>query len=129
MGPEAQLQESVAAYLRFALRPPTIWTAIAHGVWFGWDREKARTLGRRLYAAGLNKGWPDMLILHPGPIVLGLELKSQTGRLTPEQRDLMESFSTLGAHFTVCRSVEEVQDALESCRIPIRAGVVRPLFA
>ena len=130
--PEAQLQEAVADYLRVALQPPTVWTAIAHGVWFGWDREKAQRLGGRLKAAGLNKGWPDLLVMHPssngGPIVLGLELKSKAGSLTPEQRELMGSFVALRAHFVLCRSVEEVQAALEFCRIPIRAGVVRKLF-
>ena len=53
--------------------------------------------------------------MHPsdcgGPTVLGFELKLGTGRMTPEQRQLIDAFVGLRAHFVVCRSVEEVEEA------------------
>lgn len=122
--PEAILQKAVADYLRVALRSPTIWTAIAHGVPLG-DKRSSAIRGRQLKNLGLQKGWPDILVMHPaetgGPIVLGIELKSKKGALQPEQRDLMQAFFGVGARYIICRSISNVEQALRFCDVPVRA--------
>ncbi len=116
--PEQTLQIQVAQYLRLALRAPTLWTSIGHG-------GGGRVRGAKLKAAGVAKGWPDLIIMHPLPggqytFVLGLELKSAKGRQSPEQRAMAVSFRAVGGHYAVCRSIDEVVAELRAIGIPLR---------
>lgn len=103
--PEQRLQIAVAQYLGHALKPPVVWTAIGHG-------GGGRVRGAQLKAMGLKKGWPDILILAPGPNVLGIELKAKGGSQTPEQREIEAAFYGCKAWYVLCRSVEEVARAV-----------------
>lgn len=116
---EAALHRNVAAYLRLALKPPTVWSTLPAG-------GGGRIRGAQLKAAGLRKGLPDLLVIHPapaygGPIVVGLELKTKAGRISPAQREMMQAFLACRAHYILCRSLDEVKQALEFCKIPVRA--------
>lgn len=119
--PEQALHLAVARFLRIALRPPTTWTTFPSG-------GGGRIRGAQLKAAGLAKGWPDLLVLHPapnggGPILLGLELKAKGGRISPEQRSIMAAFHECRAWYVLCRSVEEVERACRYVGVPLRATV------
>lgn len=61
---------------------------------------------------GVKKGWPDILIMAPGPILMGLELKAGRGSLTPEQLVMERAFFNCKAWFVTCRSLDEVASAL-----------------
>lgn len=114
---EAALHKSVAAYLRLALKPPTIWTTIGHG-------GGGRVRGAQLKAMGVQKGWPDILIVWPdqdGPRVLGIELKRKDGRVTPEQRQMFLDFTRALCIYVVCRSLDEVDACLRRAAIPVHA--------
>ena len=102
---EAQFHGAVADYLRATLRPPVIWTTIGHG-------GGGRVRGAQLKRLGLAKGWPDILIIAPGPNVIGLELKAGKNDLTPEQRQMEHAFFECRAWFVTCRSIEDVERAL-----------------
>lgn len=102
---EATLHRAVAEYLDVVIRPPMVWTTIAHG-------GGGRVRGAQLKAMGLKKGWPDILILAPGPNVLGIELKAKGGSQTPEQREIESAFYGCKAWYVLCRSVEEVARAV-----------------
>lgn len=102
---EAQLHRTVAKYLDAVLRPPVIWTTIGHG-------GGGRVRGAQLKAMGLKKGWPDILIIAPGPNVIGLELKAAKGTPTDEQRAMEAAFFNCRAWYITCRSVDDVERAL-----------------
>ena len=69
---------------------------------------------------GLQKGWPDIEIFcQPTWFLEGvawspifIELKSEKGRLTPEQKQVLAALETAGCHTAVCRSVEDVKNFL-----------------
>jgi hypothetical protein len=121
--PEQALQISVAAFLRHALKPPTIWTAFPAG-------GGGRVRGAFLKAMGLQAGWPDLQIIHPlpnrshyGSLVVGIELKSETGRITNGQEAVRASFVAGGAHWYLARSVDEVEGFLKGVGIPLHARI------
>lgn len=125
MATEAALHAQVAAFLRVALRPPTIWTTIGHG-------GGGRVRGARLKAMGVAKGWPDILVMSPVGgngderlNVVGLELKTKVGRQSQEQRHIEFAFADLGAWYILCRSVEDVERALRFCKVPLHATTLR----
>ena len=115
---ERAFHVQVAAYLRVALKPPTVWSTIPSG-------GGGRVRGALLKAAGLQRGLPDVLVMHParegGPIVVGIELKVRKNRLSPDQRAMMQAFVDCRAWYILCRSLDEVRDALEFCRVPLHA--------
>lgn len=104
---EAKLHKSVATYLGYQLKPPVIWTTIGHG-------GGGRVRGARLKAMGVQRGWPDILILAPGPVVLGIELKrpGKGGSQSPEQVEIEAAFGVCNAWYAVCKSVDAVKGAL-----------------
>ena len=115
--PEAQLHKAVAAYLRLALKPPTIWTTIGHG-------GGGKVRGAQLKAMGVMPGWPDILIMSPGPMVegtllIGIELKAAKGRASDAQIDMQARFRNNGATYEICRSLNEVVTVLlRFCKAP-----------
>lgn len=120
---ERELHAAVAQFLRLALRPPSTWTTFPAG---GGGLERGRMLAR----LGLRPGWPDVLVLHPSPtaiegcrraILVGLELKTEIGRQSKVQLGVEADFGAAGASYALCRSIDDVCDALA------RAGV--PMFA
>ena len=103
---EATLHKQVADYLNMVIRPPAVWTTIAHG-------GGGRIRGAMLKARGLKRGWPDIIIIAPGPNVLGIELKrSGGGSQTADQRQVETAFHGCKAWYVLCRSLEEVQVAV-----------------
>jgi len=104
---EAQLQVAVARYLDAVLRPPVLWTSIDAGA----GKMRPRTANQRK-RRGVKKGWPDILIMAPGPSVMGLELKTSKGTLLPEQIAMEQAFFNCKAWFVTCRSVNDVERAL-----------------
>lgn len=105
---EAALHRAVAAYLRVALKPPTIWTTIGHG-------GGGRVRGAQLKAMGVQPGWPDIIVIGQAGsnrFTVGLELKAPKGVQSAEQKAVQRSFPGAGALYYVCRSVEDVEQAL-----------------
>lgn len=120
---EAQIHRSVAEYLAGALKPPTIWTTIGHG-------GGGRVRGAQLKAMGVQKGWPDILVMYSPDDriacgVLGIELKAEGKYQKPEQRAVEAAFKDCHAWYVLCRSVEEVEKALRFCKVPLSASVAR----
>jgi hypothetical protein len=118
--PEHDLQKAVAQYLAVALRPPTFWSSLDHGA-----GKMARASAGLRKARGVKAGLPDVLIMSPvddtGVLVLGIELKSEKGSLSDEQRTVQAAFRACEANYKVCRSIEEVELALREVGIPYRA--------
>ncbi len=114
--PEQRLQISVAQYLGHALKPPTIWTAFPAG-------GGGRVRGAFLKAMGLKAGWPDILVVAPGPRVVGLELKAGKGRQSETQIVVGSALRACGAAYCVVRTVDDVENVLRVLDIPLSASV------
>lgn len=121
MKPEAQLHRAVAAYLRLALRPPTIWTTIGHG-------GGGKVRGAQLKAMGVQPGWPDVLVIgrsmmmrDPQLVIVGFELKSPAGRQAPEQKAFEVAFKAIGGLYRIARSVEEIEQFLSMTGMELHA--------
>lgn len=118
--PEAELQGAVIQYLRLALRPP----AFAFAVPNGGSRDKREAA--KLRWQGVLPGVPDLILAFPpqstGHRAAGIELKSATGRLSPEQRDVGLQLTACGWCWACCRSIEEVEDVVRSWGLVLNAS-------
>lgn len=116
---EHGLQIAVARLLELCLDPArTWWSGIDHaaqlGARYGADRKRR----------GVKRGIPDFLILVKGQSALGIEIKSDTGRMKPEQRDLRDDWLRIEHRYVVARSLAEVQQALNDNNVPM----IRQMF-
>lgn len=72
--------------------------------------------GARLKAMGMQTGFPDLFLAVPSRGMHGLfiEMKSETGRLEPSQREMLALLSEQGYATAVCRSLDEFQHVTDS---------------
>lgn len=76
----------------------------------------AKARGRQMGAlknAGLKIGFPDLLLFAPQGRIGFIEVKSEGGRVSPEQKACHEWLIVLGHKVSVCRSIEDVAETLE----------------
>ena len=112
---EAALQTSIIAYLRVLLPDAIVAAVLNGGSRVGGARE-----GYRLKRAGVLAGFPD-LVLFPGDgRAFVFEVKTDKGRVSPEQRQVMDRLHHLGIGGAVVRSVEDVRIALKAWGIRTR---------
>jgi hypothetical protein len=69
---------------------------------------------KRFVRFGGTPGCSDIIGLMPNGRFLALELKSDTGRLTPAQRSFLERVEQLGGLALVVRSLKELERALDN---------------
>jgi len=100
--PELLLQMDINDMLKKNLKRDVLFTAFPAG-------GGGRVRGAKLKKAGLQAGWPDIQLIHRG-LYFGLEVKTQTGRLSPAQTELHKKLIASGCSVAVVRSVS---DALE----------------
>lgn len=109
---EFKLHCAVAEYLDLILGRGVWWTTFPAG-----GGGKAR--GGRLKSMGLKAGVPDILIIHDGR-PLWIELKTPKGRISDVQILTHGDIVNAGGEVVVCRSVEQVEDALRDWSVPLR---------
>jgi len=107
---EDEIQKAAADFLRIALPPPLRFMHIPNG----GSRHHAEAA--KLKGMGVQEGAADILILGWRTFIW-IEMKSANGRLRPAQRDWRDWCIGIGAPWFLCRSVEDVADALESLQI------------
>lgn len=66
-----------------------------------------------LKRAGLMLGFPDLLLFHKDGRIAFIEVKSEGGRVSDDQKTCHAWMTSLGHKIAVCRSVEDVQETLE----------------
>lgn len=93
--PEQQIQKAVLSHLKVRGAPGIFYFAVPNGG-FRRPREAAIFKGQ-----GVVAGVSDLILIHKGK-VFGLELKSETGRITDVQRNTMERMERAGANCGVC---------------------------
>ncbi len=67
------------------------------------------------HSFGLGVGSPDLVGIAYGRL-LGIEVKTATGRIRPEQRAWLEAVTRLGGVVGVCRSVDEALALVQSAK-------------
>lgn len=115
---EHQIQCAVARYLDLALDgiPDCTWWAVPNGGF-----RDARTASK-LKAEGVKPGVSDLMILWRGRLIC-IEMKTAKGRMSPEQVDWSIRATCAGAAYYLARSVEEVEEFLDTCGLPLRARI------
>jgi hypothetical protein len=63
-----------------------------------------------------EKGVPDRLVLTPGGLVFFVELKTETGRVSPAQREWHRRAAVLGTHVYVVKGRNEVDQWIETVK-------------
>ena len=132
--PERDIQASCAAALDALLLPPAFWFSAAIGA-VKLSKQQAAALAR----AGVKRGLPDIFVITPiahGSRVLGIELKTRTGRLSKTrivrtksgaprilegQEDVFLRLQAAGMVIEVARSVDDMLELLEAWQIPLRS--------
>lgn len=109
---ESELHASVAQLLDWVLLPPALYTTFPAG----WGKLTKGTAGR-LYASGLKRGFPDILVFDVMRKVIGIELKAGANSVSAAQRDMFSKLQGVGVRVYVCKSLEDVIDALDSAGI------------
>ena len=71
------------------------------------------TKGRHIRRGKAHRvGWPDITGCLPGGRMSAIEVKTATGKLSKDQKEVMIALSQAGAVAIVARSVRTVSDAL-----------------
>ncbi len=112
---EQQLHGACAQFLSWALADPeTFWTTFPAGGG-GYDR------GKILRRLGLKAGVPDILLVRKSRLY-GIELKTDTGRVSAAQVECHAAMRLAGVMIEVVRSLEELESALLCWGIPMRTS-------
>lgn len=118
-GPEAALQRRIVGFLRRDVPPPP------HGPW--WTAinpvpHKTFSVAIRSKEMGMRAGAPDIVMLWQTRAI-GAELKSDKGRLSPEQQFCKREFTLAGGLYAVIPSFEDWLLFIECIGIPTRRTV------
>ena len=101
---EARIQAAIVAWVRLAA-PELLIFHVPNGGF----RTKAEAA--RLKWTGTVAGIPDLAIVTPGGRVHFLEVKSPTGRLSPDQISIRHLLIALGSAPAICRSIDDARRA------------------
>ena len=76
-----------------------------------------------LIRQGLRPGVPDLAVVHNGRIVM-VEIKTDTGRLSPVQKLTIADLDRCGVPTVVARSLQAVIDGLEANGVALRQAAL-----
>lgn len=107
MTPETYVKRSICSYL--SLKRITFWVNDSVGI---WNEKRGVFMQRR--DPYRRKGVADILGCLPGGRLLAIEVKSSTGRLSPEQRAFLDEIAGLGGLAFMARSIDDVKRVLET---------------
>lgn len=111
---EEALQFASKHFLDFALPDGTVYWHTPNG----GHRKKA--VAGKLKAQGVLAGVPDWTIIHNGKVIF-LELKTRRGTLTDGQKEFRDRVQAQGLDHYVCRSLTEIELALNAAGVPVKA--------
>jgi rhodanese-related sulfurtransferase len=111
---EEDLQRAVVRFLDLALPPDAVYFAVPNG---GLRSKKAAA---RLKGMGVCAGVPDIAVLCVG-LWIFLELKTERGRLSRAQLEMIRRLERAGAAVLLCRSLRQLEDDLRALGVPLAA--------
>ena len=113
-GRESDLHLTVAELLDWILLPPAFYSTFPAG----WGKLKGATADR-LKKSGLKAGMPDILVFYRCR-AMGIELKVSGAQPSSVQRTTFAQLQAAGVPIYVCRSISDVIEALNKCRVPFK---------
>jgi hypothetical protein len=108
-------------FLTSHLLHPCWFTAIEHGRKHAGTAEQRARQWQHLQSQGVKQGVADVLILAPG-FALMAELKAGANKQSEAQVAMQRVMEALQHGYAVCRSVEQLGEALQRHGIPLAAG-------
>ena len=102
---EAKIQADVVRWIRAAAPDTVLFAVLNDGLFTKAEASKRRWMG-------LLAGIPDVILVTPGGRCFGIEVKTISGRLSPDQREIHERMAALGIPVAVVRSLTEARAAL-----------------
>ena len=127
--PEHNIQVGVAGFLSEALdgQPGVIWFAVPNGgarpgvtVMKNGIERRFSAEGRKLREEGVKGGVSDIIICWKSRMIC-IEMKRKGGYQSTDQKDFEHDAILAGAVYTVCRSVREVENFLDTLGIEMAA--------
>lgn len=105
---EHNIQKAVIIYLRYQ-HPGVIYCASAGGMF------TTPTQAKKMVAAGYVKGYPDLAIheARGGYHGLFIELKSPTGKTSPEQLDWIAKLMQRGYYAQICKGYDQAKNLID----------------
>ena len=97
--PEYQLQSLIFEFLKIQLNKDALVTCFPSG-------GGGKIRGAMLKRMGLVAGWPDLQIIHKG-MYYGLEVKTEKGKVSENQKAIHDSLKKQGAKVAVVRTPEQ----------------------
>lgn len=116
---ESQIQTAIVGYLRTALPKPWL---IQHTA----NKPRSKIAGAIEKKMGSIKGWPDLMVLGPvsadqaRPHAWFIEVKTDKGRLSPEQKELHARLIGLGFGVGTVRSIDDARRLAIAWGLPLR---------
>lgn len=114
---ERRLTILVSDFFIRALPKELLWSHFPAG-----EKRAAKTAAL-LKRMGLQRGWPDFILILGGGRAAFIELKVGDGKLSERQEEHEAKAQALGALWAECHSLNEVQAVLEMWGIKLRATV------
>lgn len=102
---EAQLHESVAAFLAYALPSEAVFFHVPNG------EKRDKGTAKKLMRMGVAPGIPDICIIHGGRAIF-IELKTRKGTTSNVQSMMHERLRIAGGLVFICRDLIAVEDTL-----------------
>lgn len=111
--PEDDLQRTVFKHLRTRGARDMVAFHVPNG------GQRSRIEASILKGLGVEPGIPDVFVLQPGPPgfckVTTLELKSPSGRISPEQCNMLAALGAIGADTHISADIDHAITVLEAC--------------
>lgn len=101
--PEGRVKKAIVAYLSF-IPNCEIFPVSTMGVYDAAQKRFRKSVGRI--------GTPDLLLCYRG-VFVGIEVKSKTGRLTDEQKEIGACIESAGGVWGVAKNMEDVREILK----------------
>jgi penicillin-binding protein-related factor A (putative recombinase) len=106
MTPEGQIKKAICEYLS-TRRDCFFWVNESVGIF-----DPRRGIYRKKNSPYQKKGVADILGIYDG-VPIAIEVKSKTGRLSPDQSKFLSDFTNAGGIVCVARSIDDVRRWLE----------------
>ena len=114
---EDNLQKAAVQLFKFCLPEHIIWFHCPNG------EKRSKRTAAKLKAMGVFAGVADLIIVMPGGRVGFIELKAPKGVLSQFQKVFGGKCHALDAPYVICRSLDEIKDALESWGIKLNGKI------
>lgn len=122
---EDELHTKIAKALPLILHPSVVW-------WSNESRGVGAREGKRRKARGVRAGVPDMEFHYcyahgDYPMSCFIELKAPKGTMSDAQKALHAELRAIGHRVFVCRSLDDVLDALLDAGCPFHISNLEPV--